>query len=138
MGVERRIAAPEGLAEQQRAKYHRRDKRPARQVRCAAERSLVHRGKIGVLAALLAGLATVMLINEIGISRYPPSGLFPDGAVRGFYPSHVRSPMGARALAALGDGSPNPVAISFNEGNCDGGHRPRRLLELFKGAGGWT
>jgi len=63
----------------------------------------VRRVKISLLAALLGGLATVTLINEIGISRYPPSGLFPDGAVRGFYPSDVRSCMGARALAAIGD-----------------------------------
>jgi hypothetical protein len=59
--------------------------------------------KIGLLVALLAGLVVVALINEIGISRYPPSGLFPDGAVQGFYPSDVRSCMGARALAAIGD-----------------------------------
>ncbi len=30
-------------------------------------------------------------------------GVFPDGAVRGFYPSDVRACMGARALAAAGD-----------------------------------
>src|SRR5215468_2321564 len=59
--------------------------------------------KISLLVALLGGLSTITLINEIGITRYPPSGLFPDGAVRGFYPSDVRSCMGARALAALGD-----------------------------------
>ncbi len=55
------------------------------------------------LGALLAGLAVVMLINEIGISRYPPAGQFPDGVIRGFYPADVRSCMGARALAAIGD-----------------------------------
>jgi hypothetical protein len=35
--------------------------------------------KISLLVALLAGLVTVMLINEIGISRYPPAGRFADG-----------------------------------------------------------
>src|SRR5262245_32658370 len=59
--------------------------------------------KISLLVALLVGLATVMLINEIGISRYPPAGLFPDGTVRGFYPGDLRFCMGARALAAIGD-----------------------------------
>ena len=63
----------------------------------------MRRAKIGLFVALLAGLAGVTLINEIGISRYPPSGLFPDGAVRGFYPNDVRSCMGARALAVVGD-----------------------------------
>ena len=59
--------------------------------------------RIGLLAALLAGLFAVMLINEIGISRYPPAGRFADGVVRGLYPADVRSCMGARALAAIGD-----------------------------------
>ncbi len=59
--------------------------------------------KISLLAALLAGLVAVMLINEIGISRYPPAGRFADGMIRGFYPADVRSCMGARALAAIGD-----------------------------------
>ena len=63
----------------------------------------MRRAKISLLIALLVGLATVILINEIGISRYPASGLFPDGAVRGFYAGDVRSCMGARALAAVGD-----------------------------------
>ena len=58
--------------------------------------------KISLLAALLAGLVAVMLINEIGISRYPPAGRFADGMIRGFYPSDVRSCMG-RALATIGD-----------------------------------
>jgi|SRR5581483_7352142 len=59
--------------------------------------------RVSLLAALLVGIAAVTLINEIGISRYPPAGVFPDGAVRGFFPSDVRSCMGARALSALGD-----------------------------------
>ena len=59
--------------------------------------------KIGLLVALLVGLGAIMLINEIGISRYPPAGRFADGIIRGFYPSDVRSCMGARALAAIGD-----------------------------------
>jgi len=59
--------------------------------------------KFSLLAALLAGLAAVMLVNEIGISRYPPAGQFPDGMIRGFHPADVRSCMGARALAAIGD-----------------------------------
>jgi hypothetical protein len=59
--------------------------------------------RISLLAALLVGIAAVTLINEIGISRYPPTGVFSDGAVRGFFPDDVRSCMGARALAAVGD-----------------------------------
>jgi hypothetical protein len=56
-----------------------------------------------VLGALFVGIGTVTAINEIGIGRYPPSGQFPDGMTRGFHPSDVRSCMGARALAAIGD-----------------------------------
>ena len=52
------------------------------------------KAKISLLAALFAGLVAVMLINEIGISRYPPAGRFADGMIRGFYPSDVRSRMG--------------------------------------------
>jgi hypothetical protein len=63
----------------------------------------MRKAKIGLLMSFLVGLAGVMLINEVGISRYPPVGVFPDGAVRGFNPGDVRSCMGARALAALGD-----------------------------------
>jgi len=63
----------------------------------------MRKAKISLLAALLAGLAAVMLINEIGISRYPPAGRFADGMIRGFYPADVRSCMGARTLAAIGD-----------------------------------
>jgi hypothetical protein len=59
--------------------------------------------KVLFLGALLVGLGAVMLINEIGISRYPPAGRFPDGMIRGFYPTDVRSCMGARTLAAIGD-----------------------------------
>ncbi len=32
------------------------------------------------------GLGAVMLTNEIGISRYPPTGRFPDGMIRGLLP----------------------------------------------------
>ena len=57
------------------------------------------------LGALFVGIGTVTMINEIGIGRYPPSGQFSDGVTRGFQPSDVRSCMGARALAAVGDRS---------------------------------
>lgn len=57
------------------------------------------------LGALFVGIGTVTMINEIGIGRYPPSGQFSDGVTRGFHPSDVRSCMGARALAAVGDRS---------------------------------
>jgi hypothetical protein len=57
------------------------------------------------LGALFVGIGTVAMINEIGIGRYPPSGQFSDGVTRGFHPSDVRSCMGARALAAVGDRS---------------------------------
>jgi hypothetical protein len=63
----------------------------------------VGKARMILLVALLVGLAAATLINEIGISRYPPAGVFPDGAMRGFYPSDVRSCMGARALASVGD-----------------------------------
>ena len=55
------------------------------------------------LGALFVGMAAVTAINEVGIGLYPPSGQFPDGVTRGFHPSDVRSCMGARALAAIGD-----------------------------------
>jgi hypothetical protein len=57
------------------------------------------------LGALFVGMAAVTIINEIGIGRYPPAGQFADGMTRGFHPSDVRSCMGARALAAIGDRS---------------------------------
>jgi hypothetical protein len=57
------------------------------------------------LGALFAGVGAVTAINEIGIGLYPPSGQFADGVTRGFYPSDVRSCMGARAVAAIGDRS---------------------------------
>jgi hypothetical protein len=57
------------------------------------------------LGALVFGIGTVTAINEIGIGVYPPSGHFPDGVTRDFHPSDVRSCMGARALAAIGDNS---------------------------------
>ena len=63
----------------------------------------MRKAKIGLFVALLAGLASVTLINEIGIGRHPPAGRFADGAVHGFHPADVRSCMGARALAAIGD-----------------------------------
>jgi hypothetical protein len=63
----------------------------------------MRKARIGLLVALCVGLGGVMLINEIGISRYPPAGRFSDGMVRGFYPTDVRSCMGARVLAAIGD-----------------------------------
>jgi hypothetical protein len=61
--------------------------------------------KAWFLGALFVGIGTVTAINEIGIGLYPPSGQFPDGVTRGFHPSDVRSCMGARALAAIGDRS---------------------------------
>jgi hypothetical protein len=59
--------------------------------------------KIGLFAALLVGIGAVMLLNEIGIGLYPPAGVFPDGKVRSFHPADVRSCMGVRVLAAIGD-----------------------------------
>jgi hypothetical protein len=61
--------------------------------------------KVLFVGVLLVGLGTLTLINEIGISRYPPTGQFADGMIRGLYPADVRSCMGARALAAIGDRS---------------------------------
>ena len=63
----------------------------------------MRRVKIGLLVALLFGLSAVMLIDEIGIGGYPPVGRFDDGTLRAFHPPDVRSCMGARALAAIGD-----------------------------------
>ena len=48
--------------------------------------------KRGLFAALLVGIGAVGLINEIGISRYPPAGMFPDGAVRGFFAASPEEP----------------------------------------------
>jgi hypothetical protein len=47
----------------------------------------MRKAKIGLLVALLVGLTAVMVINEVGIGRYPPTGQFPDGTTRGFYPA---------------------------------------------------
>ena len=55
------------------------------------------------LGALFVG--TVTAINEIRIGLYPLSGQFSDGVTGGFHASDVRSCMGARALAAIGDRS---------------------------------
>jgi Type IV secretion-system coupling protein DNA-binding domain len=61
--------------------------------------------KIAMLIALLVGLCTVFLINEIAINRYPPVWTLPDGRNGPYDPASIRACMGARALAALGDRS---------------------------------
>ena len=75
----------------------------------------MRRANIGLLVALLAGLAGVSLINEMSISRYPPSGLFPDGTMRRFHPADVRACMGARALAAIGDRTSQGTGIAARQ-----------------------
>jgi hypothetical protein len=58
-----------------------------------------------MLATVLAGLFLVFLINEIGITWYPPVWTSSDGRNGCYDPAGVRSCMGARALAVLADWS---------------------------------
>lgn len=55
------------------------------------------------LAALFAGIATVFLVNELGIEVYPPTWSLPDGRWGYHDPAGVRFCIGARALAAMAD-----------------------------------
>ena len=59
--------------------------------------------KLGLFATLLVGIGTVVLVDEIGIGRYPPAATLADGRSLRFHATDVRSCMGARALAAIGD-----------------------------------
>src|SRR5215471_19088660 len=65
----------------------------------------MRRGKISLFALLLAGLGAVALINQVGISRYPPLATLADGRQAAFNPEDIRSCMGVRMLAAIGDQS---------------------------------
>jgi hypothetical protein len=59
--------------------------------------------KLGLFATLLVGIGAVMLVDEIGIGRYPPAATLADRRLLRFNPTDVRSCMGACALAAIGD-----------------------------------
>jgi Type IV secretion-system coupling protein DNA-binding domain len=63
------------------------------------------RFKVIMLVALVTGLLLVFLINEIGITWYPPMWTSADGRTGYYDPAGVRTCMGARALAALADRS---------------------------------
>jgi hypothetical protein len=63
------------------------------------------RTKLILLGLFLAGLGTVALINEVGISCYPPFATLADGRQAPVNPEHVRWCMGARMLASIGDQS---------------------------------
>jgi hypothetical protein len=65
----------------------------------------MRQAKLVLFASLLAGLGTVALINEVGISRYPPLATLADGRQAAFNPEDIRSCVGARMLAAIGDQS---------------------------------
>ena len=54
------------------------------------------------LAALLVGIGTVTLINEIGIGRYPSTGQFADGVMRGFRPPAFLPPSATAPASGTG------------------------------------
>ena len=61
--------------------------------------------KIIMLGVRLAGISATALINEVAISWYPPTWHLADGRWGTYDPAGVRSCIGARLLAAIGDQS---------------------------------
>jgi hypothetical protein len=61
------------------------------------------RGKVIAFTLLIASIGTVALVDQIGISWFPPAVQLSNGAVRAYAPADIRNCMGARALSALGD-----------------------------------
>lgn len=59
--------------------------------------------KHAMLAALLAGLAVLFLVNTLTIDWYPPTWTLADGRSGYYPPTDIRSCMGARVLAILAD-----------------------------------